>query len=324
MDKFNFNSINDIQLAGEGLNLPPPVLGDTPQADASSADHGPRQLPLTLFHNVHQSVGVAASLSIPELKMAVRNPLALGIPKLKHPVWGFFSSQSERRTKASVKAVGSILFDFDASVPPEHEFVERVGLALPGVLLGIHSTLSATEMATRWRIIAPLSRDVSPKEFSVLWGLLSDLVKGQGLAPDEACKDVGRVSIVPAVTRQGFYVSHWIEGDLIPVDQLLTAAEHVRSRGGHERTAIAWPSGHEARVRIIVAECMRVRHAVKGTRNSQLNKSVYRVSDPTLGLSLEEVTQMILPSALAAGLTESEANSTIYSAFSARQRGGAT
>lgn len=87
----------------------------------------------------------------------------------------------------------------------------------------IYMSWRHTPEAPRFRLVIPLARDVSPREYRLLWAVLSRRIPG---SVDELTKDAARAMFLPAVRPDGWRApaKAWEEAPLLDPTALLAEA----------------------------------------------------------------------------------------------------
>jgi hypothetical protein len=82
----------------------------------------------------------------------------------------------------------------------------------------VYSTTRSTAVQPRWRVLMPLSREMSVDEFAGVWKALNDLLDGE---VDCQTKNCNRLHYLPATWVGGNNEYHVQSGETLDVDQLL-------------------------------------------------------------------------------------------------------
>lgn len=124
------------------------------------------------------------------------------------------------RNARAVVARSVLALDADTA---SGSFVADVGLELAGLTAVLHTTWRHTEEKPRWRMLLPLSRDVSPAEYRLLVGaLMTELGIDQF---DRGSREPERFMHRPST--QGAYRAYVLEGKPLDVDKWLGRAEKL-------------------------------------------------------------------------------------------------
>jgi hypothetical protein len=243
------------------------------------------------------------------------------------PLVSFATFKGNACKKVNALAVHALVLDADElgdTTAPA--LCRRAQDALGGVETIVSTTWNSRPGALRARVVHPVSRDLSPDEYALVWPLVARAYQVRsGIKLDGACKDASRRFFVPAVAPGGLYVFERIAGAAFGVDAWLAAAK--RMRDGKARPARAkvlrFPgSGDRGRYlrAAVERECEAVALAREGERNAQLNRSAYALA--RLELAADEIEKVLTEAAKRAGLTAGEARKTIQSAIRGRRRAG--
>jgi len=239
-----------------------------------------------------------------------------------------------RRLKKLAIQAQILGFDYDAKGSAEDLEAWRQNTILPGTLAIVHSSPSDGSpdtdgaIQTRFRVLLPLPRAISPEEHTLLLKHFC-----QTLRIDPACKDISRIFLtmrhLPTNTR-----NPWIEirdGELLDVDALLEQLLNQKrlKEQEKERRRKEWFSQrqscpernknqrkHYAQVALKDAEA-QVWNAAKGERNQILNQQAFGMGQLVASGYLEEneVYTALTSAALQTGLQKSEVESTFKSGF---------
>ena len=87
----------------------------------------------------------------------------------------------------------------------------------------IYMSWRHTPEAHRFRLVVPLARDVSPREYRLLWAVLSKRIPG---SVDEKTKDAARALFLPAIRPDGWCApaKAWNQAPVLDPDALLADA----------------------------------------------------------------------------------------------------
>lgn len=133
-----------------------------------------------------------------------------------------------RRRREDVEARSVLTLDADAAQP---SLLADVAAALPGVAFAAHTTWSHGVKGERWRLLAPLSRDLDADAYHRLARAVRDAL-GDHWGGDNGCPEPERFMYRPAT--QGEYLHHVQPGGLLDVDAWLAdEPERVEQRVEH-------------------------------------------------------------------------------------------
>jgi hypothetical protein len=96
---------------------------------------------------------------------------------------------------------------------------ELLGTYFGGAECVIYSTTRSTASEPRWRVLMPLSREMSVAEFAGVWKALNSLLDGE---IDIKTRNVNRLHYLPATWQGGNNEYHSQHGAILNVDELLT------------------------------------------------------------------------------------------------------
>ncbi|MEB2314105.1 MAG: virulence-associated E family protein [Sorangiineae bacterium] len=217
----------------------------------------------------------------------------------QHPGWSPTRCEPARRALETVQSVSALCLDYDGGTA-----IDDAAAAWTGTRALIHTTRKHTPDAHRFRVILPLSREVSPAEYSALWAAVDAKLGG---VVDPATKDASRFWYVPGCPLDAEFIAREIEGEPLDVDAWL--APPAPAPTAPKRYA-------DAALRRAVTN---VRGAAEGERNRTLNREAYSLAGLVAAGELQEleVRDHLMSAALAAGLPQGEAAKTVDSGFGA-------
>lgn len=217
----------------------------------------------------------------------------------QHPGWSPTRCEPARRALETVQSVSALCLDYDGGTA-----IDDAAATWTGVRALIHTTRKHTPDAHRFRVILPLSREVSPAEYSALWAAVDARLGG---VVDPAAKDASRFWYVPGCPPDAEFIAREIEGEPLDVEAWL--APPAPAPTAPKRYA-------DAALRRAVTN---VRGAAEGERNRTLNREAYSLAGLVAAgeLSELEVRDHLMSAALAAGLPQGEAAKTVDSGFAA-------
>jgi hypothetical protein len=93
------------------------------------------------------------------------------------------------------------------------DVVERAKTTLPGFMVILYTSRSATENKPKSRLIVPLAEGIPGRDYSMMAKILNDRLDAAGLIPDRATERTGQLCYLP---NRGEYYQHIIiNGDLL-------------------------------------------------------------------------------------------------------------
>jgi hypothetical protein len=122
------------------------------------------------------------------------------------------------RCLANVIRVHAAVFDID-----DGSDLATILVPLEGLYAIVHSTFSATEARTRWRVIMPLDRPVDAEGYDRVWRWLAFKLEQFGISPDYGARDASRAWAVPARPPNGFYVARVAGGAFASTSEAFAA-----------------------------------------------------------------------------------------------------
>ena len=126
------------------------------------------------------------------------------------------SLKGTRRIKSAVISRSGIALDVDT---PSPSFLESVELMLPETAALVHTTFSSTPTEPRWRILIPLAREVKPHEYTLLVGILMDLLGHSQFDPGSDQPE--RYMFKPAAMKPEWFQYEIIDGPPLDPDALM-------------------------------------------------------------------------------------------------------
>jgi hypothetical protein len=98
------------------------------------------------------------------------------------------------------------------------DVVERTRAALPGFMVLLYTSRSATENNPKSRVIVPLAEGIPGRDYPMIAKILNDRMEAAGLPPDRATERTGQLCYLP---NRGEYYQH-----LIIKGQILNPSVH--------------------------------------------------------------------------------------------------
>ena len=123
------------------------------------------------------------------------------------------------RKRSDVVSRSLLTLDADEAGP---DFLLDVACVLPGVAVAVHTTWSHGVKGSRYRLLAPLSRDLDGEQYTRLACAIRDAL-GEHWGDDKGCTEPERFMYRPST--QGHYEWRVLPGDLLDVDAWLTDDE---------------------------------------------------------------------------------------------------
>ena len=194
------------------------------------------------------------------------------------------------RSAQHIESRSVLTLDVDKPVPDMQERLDA---------LGLEAVAHPTHTPGRWRVVFPLTRDVTKAEYTEL----VDRARAWMPGVDEASREATLLMFWPVISKDAEWTPHTVEGAWLNPDRLPSSWNTVAP---FERDSM----GHLTRDEIIE----RVRTAPEGERNNTLRDAVYILTRRNdYGTKTE---QQITKAAFEAGLSEREIRATTKSAAS--------
>lgn len=127
--------------------------------------------------------------------------------------------RSSRKRREDIVSRSVLTLDADKAQP---EFLADVARVLPGVAVAVHTTWRNGVAGSRYRLLAPLSRDLDRHQYRRLAEAVRDAL-GEHWGEDKGCPEPERFSWRPST--QGEYHSDVRDGELLDVDVWLPQGE---------------------------------------------------------------------------------------------------
>lgn len=177
-----------------------------------------KRVGVTRFLTVYDRVGERVEL---DLREWVRSPVVHVGSKKALPAVSFARFEG-LRSLHSVAGVSCVGIDIDESISRE-----TLGGTLKsiGALVHVHSSISSTPSAMRWRVIFPLDREATRQEHDSIFQVLRLALSGGGVEVDSGCRDASRLFYVPARRPDGPFRGGTVEGDRLDVRMMLDIAK---------------------------------------------------------------------------------------------------
>jgi len=153
---------------------------------------------------------------------------------MKQPGWSAAICDPPIRAASNVVAMSALVLDYDSGTTIEAAldlWADHYG--------AIHTSRKHKPDAPRFRVVLPLTRNVSPDEYPIVWRWAQKLASGAGQRIDPATKDVARFWYSPGKTDHYQLVRLAGSAPLDP-DGILAAhkyEENERTRAAQEATA---------------------------------------------------------------------------------------
>lgn len=220
----------------------------------------------------------------------------------------------DRRGLANVERVYAVGLDLDRNVDWD-VLLER----FDAVDSFLHTTWSSTPTEPRARVFIRLSRPVTGDEYRRVYAACVGVAEVGGLVVDRAASDPSRFWFLPSTPPGGDFRFSVGRGSPVNVEGALAATEppprpapsSVRPLSNASRYAQA----------ALASAVREVTEAPAGTRNPTLVRAAFKIARFVQSgeLGEGETFDAFLEAALAAGLSDREARSTIGRAFRARR-----
>jgi len=134
-----------------------------------------------------------------------------------HGGWSAATFEPCARAKANVKSLCAAVLDYDEGVT-----IAEACQTWGGVFGFLHTTKSHQPGSPSFRVILPFSREVTPKEYALLWEALYNRTRRK---TDRSTKDPSRFWFLPGSAHPELFESIDLEGDLLDVDALLASVK---------------------------------------------------------------------------------------------------
>jgi hypothetical protein len=251
-------------------------------------------------------IGVACRMTWRTLALYLSRP-TIGAAKHVAGAWSPALYRQNVRRKSNLIQACAIVVDVD-----ERGDVERVASVLARYCAIVHSTFSATAEKPRCRIILALAAPIDAQRYDATHAVVRSHLAAVGILADEGAKDASRLSYSPVVRPGAPYHYCALHGSPLDARDVLAAQPFVFAPLVHQRGSNQ-AADHRPRVNVQRA-ASAVAQAREGSRHATLYRKAFalgRVSEASV------VEAALLPSALRAGLPESEASRAIRDAVRA-------
>ncbi|CAH1192984.1 DNA primase [Glutamicibacter phage Montesquieu] len=121
-----------------------------------------------------------------------------------------------RRVKTAVISRSGVTLDIDT---PGADFLQSVELLLPECAALVHTTYSSTPDNLRWRLIIPLSREVTPHEYTLVAEALMTMLGRDQFDPGSSQYE--RYMFKPSVQKGSTFQYEIIEGPALDPDKVM-------------------------------------------------------------------------------------------------------
>lgn len=143
--------------------------------------------------------------------------------------WSPAEFHPPERKLENVERVHALVLDYDGNVS-----IDEMLTALAGYQCHIHTTRSHTPECPRFRVVLPLSRSVTPKEYESLWAGAAERWPGLDKSP----KDPSRFWFVPGTDSEHF-LAFTLDGEKLNPGSLRASPPPVRAFPRECDTALA-------------------------------------------------------------------------------------
>jgi hypothetical protein len=125
----------------------------------------------------------------------------------------------------------------------------------------IYSTTRSTSLERRWRVLLPVSREMTPAEYAGVWSVLNNLLDG---VVDIKTRNLNRLHYLPATWIGGNNEYHVQDGATLDVDELLAICppeeqDHMSCGEIFHADGVSAPDGTE-----ILTQSIIDRHVIQG------------------------------------------------------------
>jgi hypothetical protein len=122
------------------------------------------------------------------------------------------------RKRDHVESRSLLTLDADKAGP---SFLDDIARVLPGVAVAAHTTWSHGVKGSRYRLLAPLSRDLNGEQYTRLAEAVRDALGAHWSDDDKGCPEPERFMFRPST--QGGYAAHVADGEPLDVEAWLRA-----------------------------------------------------------------------------------------------------
>lgn len=150
------------------------------------SDVTPTRLFFTTFARKQDRAGKLVAVSFGDLAARVQRPRLTVASKADLPLWGFFQSAENYRTKEAIRRLSCGVIDVDGDAMAMHERLASVGARLGSPLPCIAHTSPSDGIkagGSRYRVVVPLSRPVTVAEYPRAMAPLARLFEGANVDP---------------------------------------------------------------------------------------------------------------------------------------------
>lgn len=176
---------------------------------------------ITLWPSLTSETGSQGELDWQDFLDYVRSP-SVALSKEALQGWSPIRSRGNARGLKHVELVSCLVFDLDKG---------GLDLTFWRLFFGVaHTSFSHSTTAPKWRVVLKCSRDMSPKEYSLVWRVVRDAAVSRGVELDEKTKDASRFWYAPGHLEGAPYEVVELSGEQIDVDAFLAQASDAPSQ----------------------------------------------------------------------------------------------
>jgi hypothetical protein len=257
-------------------------------------------------------------------------PEAVKAAKVSLPAWSpaiYRDGVETRRVAAGVEAVSCFVLDLDSGEP-----FDRVVDLVAGYYSLSHTTWSHLPAVPKARIILPLLTPCPVERWAEVWAAGDRWAQSAGVRMDQSCKDPCRLYYLPAIVAGSqrsaeYYMAGKADGERLnwrrlrvdwPEPERPRTFAPVRSMSLPGQTSDQTGEAEVMRRRaygILRAACSDISNEAEGGRNNGVYRASARAGQlhAAGAMALADAEAAILSAALACGLDQREALTTIAS-----------
>lgn len=305
------------------MNAP---LNTTPDNQKNAAFSNSHSFNISLFNNKTDNLAKQEIHSWQSLIDLLRNP-DIRNQKDGRLISGTIFKENKRAKSTAIES-SLLILDYDHVDKIDLSVWQNMGISFAAYTTFSHAT---NDKPCAYRVIIPLLNPIPADKYALLYQWAIE--KSNGLI-DPACKDVSRMQYLPACPKERLKdfkpfsnvgaLLDWQSVINTPetLDNPITATSNVipiqtqqakpkKAYKQNERDFSTWVES------AINTEIENVRNAANGTRNAKLNKSAFAlgqiVATSWANANQSSIESRLLDAALASGLEQSEAKTTIAS-----------
>jgi hypothetical protein len=250
--------------------------------------------------------------------------------------WVIPSTLSSRHCKAQEEAgkYWMLWADIDHAPPSISTVADVIERTVDECCFEVYTTKSATQHNQKSRVLIPLDKPLSPRQWLLCQEILNNRIVKQSITPDRSSEGLAQILYLPnkgehydsQSNRSGLYFDPLVAFS----KELAVMQETVKDKELAKVTRANASLNYKAPITLssdtsnygktaLEGECSTLATTPEGGRNEQLNKATFSISQLIAGGEVSEIEAYtaLEQAALSCGLSASEIGKTLVSGFEA-------